>query len=439
MATKKISDLTLASAVTDTAQFAGDDSSQTFRYTGAQMKSYIQAQIADLMKSSRDILNLGLAASVSGNALTIALKTLAAAADPSSTAPVKIGFRGTTAANGDSSLVSATAATSVVVSSGSTLGMTSAVEAFIYIYAINNAGTIELAVSRALYDDGSLVTTIAEGGAGAADSATAIYSTSARSSKAIRLIGRIKITEATAGTWASAPTELSVVPFERPTWPTVQRFTSGSAQTYTTPTPAPKYLKVKLRGGGGGGTGSGTTVGTAPTDGAASTFLIPASTTLGSAGGGVKGVWDNLGGLGGTNSVNAPGVLCKSEPGYAGGSGLEQGSSVSTQSPTSASTGFGGGPGGGAAGCRGASSTGQAAVANSGGGGGGAGTVATSATVGGSGGGSGGYLEIIVPNPGATYTYTVGAGGNAGAAGGGSNAAAGGAGAAGEIIVEEYY
>ena len=65
-----------------------------------------------------------------------------------------------------------------------------------------------------LLDDGTLTTSVAEGGAGAADTAGVLYSTTARTTKAIRLIGRIRISEATAGTWATAATEASVVPFD---------------------------------------------------------------------------------------------------------------------------------------------------------------------------------------------------------------------------------
>ena len=40
MATKKISDLTLRSNFDDTCQLPADDSSQTWRVTGAQMKTW---------------------------------------------------------------------------------------------------------------------------------------------------------------------------------------------------------------------------------------------------------------------------------------------------------------------------------------------------------------------------------------------------------------
>jgi hypothetical protein len=216
MATKKISDLQLISIMADDVNIPGENTSQTYRLTGAQLKAYIQAQIADLMKSSHDLQNLGLSAAVSGNALTINLKQLDGSSAPSSTGPVSIGFRGTMAANGDISRIQAVAATSLVISSGSTMGHRSAKGNYIYIYALNNGGTIELAASSKRFDDGSVVTTTAEGGAGAADSFTTIYSTTARTGKAIRLIGRLYSSQTTAGTWAAAPTEISVAPFQSP-------------------------------------------------------------------------------------------------------------------------------------------------------------------------------------------------------------------------------
>lgn len=165
---------------------------------------------------SYELANVGLAVTVAANVLTIALKQSDGSTDPSTgSAACKIGFRTTTATDGAYSQVTATAATSLVISSGSTLGTVAALTHYLYVYAINNAGTIELGVSGLkLLDDGVLTTSVAEGGAGAADTAGVLYSTTARTTKAIRLIGRIKISEATAGTWASAPTEVSVVPFD---------------------------------------------------------------------------------------------------------------------------------------------------------------------------------------------------------------------------------
>lgn len=162
---------------------------------------------------SYELNNLAFATSVGASALTIALKNKNAS-DPSAGDPVKIGFRNATLTTGNYVQRSVTGALSLVVSSGSTLGQTSAVEGYLYVYAIDNAGTVELAIAGVHFqDEGAVISTTAEGGAGGADSAHVMYSTTARSNVAYRLIGRIRQTQATAGTWASAGTELSLVPF----------------------------------------------------------------------------------------------------------------------------------------------------------------------------------------------------------------------------------
>jgi hypothetical protein len=155
-----------------------------------------------------DVSNLSISASVGASALTINLLDKSGST-PSVGSPVNIGFRSSTLTTGTYAVRSATAAVSLVVSSGSTLGQISATADYLYVYALDNAGTIELAISSTLYDEGSRVTTVAEGGAGAADSRTVIYSTTARSNVAIRFIGRLYQSQATAGTWASAPTEVA--------------------------------------------------------------------------------------------------------------------------------------------------------------------------------------------------------------------------------------
>jgi hypothetical protein len=182
--------------------------------------SNIQSQIDGVSAgssptSSFDVQNVGVAASVSASALTIALKQSDGTDCGAGTDACKISFRNATAATGQYTQVSVTGALSTVISSGSTAGATSANANWVYLYAINNAGTVELAwAGSKIYDDGSIVTTTAEGGAGAADSKTTIYSTTARTGVASRLIGRIKSTQATAGTWATSPSEISLWPFE---------------------------------------------------------------------------------------------------------------------------------------------------------------------------------------------------------------------------------
>ena len=139
-------------------------------------------------------------ASVAANALTVTLN------------PTTLDFRSATLTSGTvvSRLVSS--AISVVVSSGSTLGTTSAVQSRIAVLAIDNAGTVELAVVNiaggiSLTEIG-VINTTAEGGAGAADSASVIYSTTARTGVAYRVVGYIESTQATAGTWDTAPSTI---------------------------------------------------------------------------------------------------------------------------------------------------------------------------------------------------------------------------------------
>lgn len=164
------------------------------------------------LDSPSSLFNCSITASVSASALTVSLKDKSGS-DPSGGSPVKISFRNATSATGTYNLRSVTSALSMTVSSGSTLGHASGVASSIYVYAIDNAGTVELAVCSVMLPEGSVVSTTAEGGAGAADSNSVIYSTTARSNIPVRLLGRLTVTEATAGTWATAPSEISNVPF----------------------------------------------------------------------------------------------------------------------------------------------------------------------------------------------------------------------------------
>ncbi len=198
-------------ASTVVRQGIGSDG-QVLTADSAQANGLKWAAVPSAPSASQEYSNGSITATVSANAMTIALKD-STGANASAGSPVKIGFRSSTAATGTFNQRSVTAALSTVISSGSTAGFTNAVQGLIYVYAIDNAGTIELAWSGSLYDEGSVVTTTAEGGAGAATSRTILYSTTARTGAPIRLIARLKATEATAGTWATVPSEISNIPF----------------------------------------------------------------------------------------------------------------------------------------------------------------------------------------------------------------------------------
>lgn len=164
---------------------------------------------------SKGIVNCSIATSVASSALTIALKD-AAGNTPAAGSPCKISFRNATSATGTPSVVSTTGAVSVVVSNGSALGCTASSACTLYVYAINNAGAVELGViGKNTLDEGSVQTSTAEGGAGAADTGSVLYSTSARSSKAVRLLARLTITPAASFAWTANSTEISNAPFAR--------------------------------------------------------------------------------------------------------------------------------------------------------------------------------------------------------------------------------
>lgn len=178
--------------------------------------------------------NLSLSASVAGSALTIAIKGRNGS-DPSASNPVLIPFRNATAGTGDYSWLVLTAATSLAVSSGSTLGTFNAVASRVWVVAFNDAGTFRLGVINCLNSgvgggSGRDVTAIfalstmgiasstAEGGAGAADSALTFYTGAAVTSKAYAVLGYITFEsgQATAGTWATSPSRVQLKTAETP-------------------------------------------------------------------------------------------------------------------------------------------------------------------------------------------------------------------------------
>lgn len=160
---------------------------------------------------SYGLANYGLQSSVSANAWTIALKQYDGSTDPSGGVPVTITYRSATASTGSATEVSTTAALSVVVPSGTTIGTVSGRTHYPYLYAINTGSGNVLGISLTKFDDGSIQSSSAISGG---SSASTLYSTSAQSNKPIRLIGRATISEATTGTWATNASELSLVPFK---------------------------------------------------------------------------------------------------------------------------------------------------------------------------------------------------------------------------------
>jgi hypothetical protein len=228
-------------------------------------------------------------ASVTSNALTVSLNI------------TTLTFRSATLSSGTVNSRNVLSTISMTVSSGSTLGTISGQQSRIIVVAIDNAGTVELAVVNVSggnnLDETTLITTTAEGGAGAADSANVFYSTTARTSVPFRVVGYVESTQATAGTWATAPstiqgaggnavTAMSSIGYGQ-TWQNVTRTTSttyynttGKPITFAFLTTASGTLTVTIN--------SYTTPSVTAASGAMFSYIIPtnASYSISNAGAG---------------------------------------------------------------------------------------------------------------------------------------------------------
>lgn len=159
--------------------------------------------------------NYALSASVAANALTMTLSGAAAAL--SATNKAAFTFRSATAGTGTPGTVDATADLSLIISSGSTLGATSGTPFRLWWAVVNDAGTLRLAVQNcstatAIYaiGDDVLISSTAEGGAGAADSAGVWYTGAAVTNKAARILGYTEHSLTTAGTWDEVPDKIQL-------------------------------------------------------------------------------------------------------------------------------------------------------------------------------------------------------------------------------------
>jgi hypothetical protein len=174
--------------------------------TTQSVRDNFSAGVSDIEALQGEASIRSIAATVASNALTVALKT-SAGIDATASTGVEISFRNATATTGTRTTVSTEAAISVIVPQGATLGYANAATDNLYIYALNNAGTVEVGISAALFDEGTLKSSTAI--SATADSTTVLYSTTARTNIPIRLLGRVTIaTGATAGDWSAAPTEI---------------------------------------------------------------------------------------------------------------------------------------------------------------------------------------------------------------------------------------
>lgn len=191
-----------------------DGATYDLQYDGTQ---FVALDAPNLV-SGLALANGKIVASVNSNALTVAIKTIAGN-DPSPSDPVFIVSRNATIETGDFAVLPVVSASSLVVSSGSTLGTSNNVAFKVWVVGFNDAGTFRLGVINCLsgtsiYPLGQspIASSTAEGGAGAADNAQTFYTEVAVSAKPYQVLGYFTYESglATAGTWASTPTRIQL-------------------------------------------------------------------------------------------------------------------------------------------------------------------------------------------------------------------------------------
>lgn len=133
-------------------------------------------------------------ASVAANAMTVTLN------------PTNLDFRSATANSGTVNTRTIGTQLSLTIPYTATLGTTSAIASRILLLAIDNAGTVELAVYNAAgnanLDETAVINTTA---IAAGSNSSTVYSQTARTGVPYRIVGFVDSTQATAGTWATAP------------------------------------------------------------------------------------------------------------------------------------------------------------------------------------------------------------------------------------------
>lgn len=425
--------------------------------------------------SSDQIRNMGIAAGVGSNNLTISLITERNGIAPATTDTVSLAFRSAVATTGNYQIRTIGSARLLTVFNGSTLGCTNSVACQLYVYLVDTDGTnagVTVGVSGTLFDDGSLTNVVYEG-SGTATSANVLYSTLSASSKPIRNIGKITITEASAGVWVTAPTQLTLAPLF------TNAFTHGSQTflsngSFVVPSGVNNVTIIGAGGGGGGGAGAAYdasgTGGGAGSGGAGAqpkTVIVgvtPLSTltvTIGAGGAGGPTPLVNNSGSNGSSGASTTVVgtgVSLTFLGAGGGNGGTRGvggggggSAISSawlpiREMVGSGAGGGGGVGGASAGSNGgtgvadnyaaAATAGNTGPGNgSGGGGGSGGSGYSSGGTGGQGDTSGGTPHLTAGSVGGTSAGGGGGGGNSDNPTGVQTGAAGGAGGDGIVII----
>jgi hypothetical protein len=158
--------------------------------------------------------------------------------NPSTLDPVIATFRSATDSSGSVDVVKVTSATSITVPDTATLGTVNATLSRIWVSMFNNSGTAVLGVTNISGDFSYGDDIIASGTAisTASDNVNVNYTSTAVTSKGMRVLGYIESTQATAGTWATAPSRVAnetAVFYARPPRPSINSGTTVTATSGT--------------------------------------------------------------------------------------------------------------------------------------------------------------------------------------------------------------
>lgn len=158
--------------------------------------------------------NLGVSTTVASNQLIINIKQADGSAPSSGSGAVRVATRNSSLTNGTYNVREITAPLSLTLDFLSNLGHTNGNDHPIWVYLIDNAGALELAVSTVLFKkEIGIVSTLAEGG-GFANTNYEMYSTAARTNVPFTLVGKLISNQPTAGNWTNAISKIVLCPEE---------------------------------------------------------------------------------------------------------------------------------------------------------------------------------------------------------------------------------
>lgn len=180
--------------------------------TGWTVDSYVPPIGISTAVLGQYAVNAQLTASVSGNALTVALKDASTGSDPTATTPVYVPFRSTTAGSGATTWRTVTSALSVTAPTSATLGSSSSTAFRLWVTAWDTGSGVVLGLINCFGSDGitALDTNNVASGTAISSGATSAgthYTSSAQSSKAYAILGYLEWNSGlpSAGTWSGAP------------------------------------------------------------------------------------------------------------------------------------------------------------------------------------------------------------------------------------------